>query len=159
MSFKISSTAFKSGEPIPKKFTEDGNDVSPSLSWTNPPPGTKELALICDDPDAPTPEPWVHWVLYAIPASVTSLAEGIPQSERPTSPTGAAQGKNSWKSDNVGYRGPAPPKGHGLHHYHFRLYALDAELQLKPGLTKAQLLKALEGHVLSQTEIVGLYER
>lgn len=122
---------------------------SPALSWTGLPPGTKELALICDDPDAPGKEPWVHWVLYKVPAAATALKAGAEDV--------GVQGRNSWKS--TGYRGPEPPKGSGWHHYHFRLYALDAELAAKPGLTKAELLQAMKGHVLAQAEAVGKYQR
>ena len=160
MKFTLTSSAFSSGQKIPKRYTGDGADVSPALSWGQTPAGTKELALICDDPDAPTPEPWVHWVLYAIPATVTSLAEGIDPTPRPASPAEARQGKNSWDSGRtIGYRGPAPPPGHGVHHYHFRLYALDARLDLAPGRDKQQLLKTLEGHVLAEAELVGVYQR
>jgi hypothetical protein len=115
------------------------------------------LALIVEDPDAPRAEPWVHWVLYKIPADVRTLAEGIPPSPAPAVPRGALQGKSSWGTD--GYRGPAPPRGHGTHHYHFRLYALDAPLAAAQGLDKAGLLEAMKGHVLAEAELVGTYER
>lgn len=160
MSIQLISPAFGDGEPIPKKYTGDGEDLSPPLNWSDLPEGTKQLALICDDPDAPTEQPWVHWVLYHIPPDVTSLPEGIPPTERLDRPQGAMQGKNSWpEGQTIGYRGPAPPAGHGTHHYHFRLYALDAELDLEPGISKARLLKAIEGHILAQGELVGTYER
>jgi Raf kinase inhibitor-like YbhB/YbcL family protein len=157
MKLIVRSTAFDSGKPIPRRHTGEGEDVSPPLTWVAPPAGTKELALIMDDPDAPSPQPWVHWVLYKIPPAVTSLGEGIARSEDPASPAGAAQGLNSWPS--IGYRGPMPPKGHGVHHYHFKLYALDAELPRKAGMDKAALLKAMSGHVLAEGELVGTYER
>lgn len=160
MSITLTSTAFSQGEAIPRQYTGDGDDVSVPLSWTGVPHGTKQLALICDDPDAPTDEPWVHWLLYNIPPDVTSLPEGVPPAERPNQPQGAAQGQNSWPSGRtIGYRGPAPPPGHGVHHYHFKLYALDAELNLEPGLSKSALLKALQGHIVAQGELVGTYER
>lgn len=160
MTIELTSTAFADGEPIPKKHTADGEDVSPPLSWSNLPEGTKELAVICDDPDAPSEQPWVHWVLYNIPPDVTSLPEGVAPAERPDQPQGARQGKNSFpEGQTIGYRGPAPPSGHGPHHYHFRIYALDADLDLEPGLTKARFLKAIEGHILAQGELVGTYER
>jgi Raf kinase inhibitor-like YbhB/YbcL family protein len=139
MTFTITSTAFGNGQKIPTQYTGDGKDVSPSLSWNNTPSGTKEFALICDDPDAPTPEPWVHWVIYGIPVNLTSLPEGVPPIQKPAAPTGAAQGKNSWKNA-VGYRGPAPPPGHGTHHYHFRL-SRSIAARSRTRLTKQQPLK------------------
>jgi Raf kinase inhibitor-like YbhB/YbcL family protein len=159
MAITISSGAFQAGQPIPKPYTGDGKDLSPPLSWTGVPAGAKELALICDDPDAPTKEPWVHWVIYKIPAETKSLEEGIPRKARVARPAGALQGANSFESDNIGYRGPAPPKGHGVHHYHFKLYALDKTLDLEPPLDKKSLLAAIDGHILAQGEIIGIYER
>lgn len=159
MSMTIESPAFKSTAVVPRKHTGDGADVSPPLAWTGVPTGTVELALICDDPDAPTPQPWVHWVIAKIPASKTSLPEGVPRTGKLDDPPGAVQGVSSWPSDNLGYRGPAPPPGHGTHHYHFKLYALSSALPVSPGLTKAQLLAAMEGHVLAEAELIGTYER
>ena len=120
MTITVTSTAFEPNKPIPKKYTGDGEDASPPLAWTKVPEGTKELALICDDPDAPVGT-WTHWVLYKIPADTTSLPEGLPREKTLNKPAGAVQGVNSWHSDNLGYRGPAPPAGK-LHHYHFKLY-------------------------------------
>ena len=157
MAMTIRSTAFEPGMPIPKKYTGDGEDISPPLSWSGLPDGTAELALIVDDPDAPTREPWVHWVLYKIPATLSGLPEGVDKSERPANVPGAMQGRNSW--GRVGYGGPAPPRGHGTHHYRFRLYALDAPLEVKPGLDKSALLAAMRGHILAEAEIVGTYQR
>lgn len=159
---KLESTAFANQGPIPRDYTEDGKDISPPLKWSDPPEGTKEFALICDDPDAPSPrrpapEPWVHWVIYGIPAEVRELPAGIPAKERLDVPKGAVQGKNSWGT--IGYRGPAPPRGSGRHRYVFTLYALDKPLELAPGATKAQLLKAMEGHVLATAQWIGTYER
>lgn len=161
MSFKITSSAFQPGSAIPKKFTGEGDDMSPPLAWDGPPNDAREFALICDDPDAPTAEPWVHWVIYNIPGDVRELPEGVksnvPQLKEPLA---ARQGKNSWPAGvTIGYRGPLPPPGHGTHHYHFRLYALDARLDLSPGATKQQLLDAMKGHVLAETELIGTYER
>jgi Raf kinase inhibitor-like YbhB/YbcL family protein len=153
----ITSSAMANGQPVPQKYTSDGRNVSPPLSWTNLPKGTKELALICDDPDAPSAEPWVHWVIYKLSANLTSLPENVPHEAKLASPPGALQGKNSWGS--IGYRGPEPPRGHGVHHYHFRLYALDAPLQVQSGLDKTALLKAMTEHVLAEGELVGTYER
>ena len=115
------------------------------------------MALIVDDPDAPSAEPWVHWVLYKIPPSTTALAEGVPTTRTLSQPFGAVQGINSWRT--VGYRGPAPPPGHGTHHYHFKLYALDAVLPLEAGLDKKKLLAAMAGHVVGETELIGTYSR
>lgn len=156
---RVTSRAFDEGQPIPVVYTGDGKDVSPPLSWTGAPEGTKEFALICDDPDAPTPEPWVHWVIYRIPGDATGLPEDLAKVERPKEPVGVAQGRNSWdEGENVGYRGPAPPPGKP-HRYFFRVYALDAGLPDAPGLTKDQLLKAIAGHVLAEGQLMGTYER
>jgi len=157
MSMTIRSDAFDNGRAIPRRHGEDGEDLSPPLTWSNPPEGTRELALIVDDPDAPRAEPWVHWVLYKIPADVRTLHEGIAGTPTLDVPPGAMQGKNSWGTD--GYRGPAPPKGHGTHHYHFHLYALDAPLRAAQGLDKAGLREAMQGHVLAEAELIGTYER
>ena len=157
MGMVMQSDAFAEGRAIPRRHAEDGEDLSPPLTWSGLPEGTKELALIVDDPDAPRAEPWVHWVLYKIPADVRTLTEGLPRTPSLNTPPGAMQGKNSWGTD--GYRGPAPPRGHGTHHYHFRLYALDAPLAAAQGLDKPGLLEAMRGHVLAEAELVGTYER
>jgi hypothetical protein len=148
---------FEPNQPIPRRHAGEGRDLSPTLAWEGVPEGTKQFALIVDDPDAPRAEPWVHWVAYGIGPECTSLPEGIPTSPHVSEPVDLLQGKNSW--DKVGYGGPAPPPGHGVHHYHFKLYALDTALALKPGLSKEELLKAMEGHVLADAELVGTYER
>jgi Raf kinase inhibitor-like YbhB/YbcL family protein len=154
----IRSEAFHHGQPIPKKHTGEGEDVSPALSWSNVPPTAKELALICDDPDAPTPEPWVHWVIYKIPVSAQGLPEHVEPSERLNAPIkGALQGKNTWPT--IGYRGPMPPPGHGRHRYYFKLYALNAPLTLGPGADKAKLEEAMSGHIVAKAETMGTYER
>lgn len=157
VTMEIKTSAFANGEKIPTRFTGDGEDVSPALTWSGVPDGAKALALICDDPDAPTPEPWVHWVIYKIPVGTTGLPEHVLATEALTEPSGAFQGKNSWGT--IGYRGPAPPRGHGVHHYHFKLYALDATLSVTGGVDKKQLLKAMQGHILGEAEVVGTYER
>jgi len=157
MALTIDTPAFDHHARVPVRYTGDGDDVSPPLAWSGLPDGTKELALICDDPDAPTPQPWVHWLLYKIPADATGLPENVPGLERLTQPAGALQGKNSW--GRIGYGGPAPPRGHGLHHYHFTVYALDAILDAQPGLDKKQLLSAMQEHILGQGEIIGTYQR
>jgi Raf kinase inhibitor-like YbhB/YbcL family protein len=159
MSLQVTSTAFDAGAPIPRKHTGEGEDLSPPLAWSGVPDGAVELALIMDDPDAPRPEPWVHWVLAKIPADATGLPEGVPRVERPDVPRGAIQGVNSWTSDRIGYRGPMPPEGHGTHHYHFMLYALDRALDVSSGVTKEDLLGGMAGHILAQGELIGTYER
>jgi hypothetical protein len=158
MTIAITSSAFQVGAAIPKQYTADGTDVSPPLAWTGAPAATKEFALICDDPDAPSAKPWVHWVFYKIPADTKSLAEAIPRQVHPPSPAGSIQGANSFPKDNIGYRGPSPPKGKP-HHYHFHIYALDTPLPSTPGLDKEKLLAAIERHVLAEGELIGTYER
>ena len=157
MSITITSTAFESNQPIPRKYSGEGQDVSPPLSWSNLPDGTKELALIVDDPDAPIPEPWVHWVLYKIPIDTQGLQENIPTSSKVSTPAGVLNGKNSW--GKLGYGGPMPPPGHGVHRYFFKLYALDTTLDLPPEADKNTLLKAMSGHILVEGELVGTYKR
>ena len=157
MSVSITSKSFSPNEPIPKKFTEDGANTSPALSWTGVPSGTVELALIVDDPDAPRPQPWVHWVLCKIPLTTSGLPESVPRDAALASLGGAVQGRNTW--GRTGYDGPAPPKGHGVHHYHFKLYALDAALNAPAGIEKDALLKLMTGHVIAEGEVIGTYER
>lgn len=150
MAFELHSSVFAHNQSIPVKFTCDGKDISPPLEWNAPPEGTRSLALICDDPDAPVGT-WVHWVVYNLPAETRSLPEGA--SAR--LPKGALDGKNSWS--RIGYGGPCPPGG--THRYFFKLYALDAVLDLKTGATKDQLIKAMQGHNLGQAETMGVYAR
>ena len=121
------------------------------------PESAAELALICDDPDAPTPQPWVHWLLYKFPVSTTSLPKGVPGKAFLKAPAGALQGKNSW--GRHGYGGPAPPRGHGMHRYHFKLFALDSALDVPPGLERQSLQEAITGHVVAEGELVGTYQR
>jgi Raf kinase inhibitor-like YbhB/YbcL family protein len=149
VTIEVWSSAFGSGATIPKKHTGEGQDVSPPLTWSGLPQGTKEIAIICDDPDAPTQKPFVHWVLYKIPADRTGLPEGATE--------GVLEGKNDF--GGWGYGGCMPPRGHGVHHYHFKVYALDAELDAPEGLGKEELLSAMEGHVLDEGELIGIYER
>lgn len=149
MTLRITSKAFANGEAIPRQHTGEGDDVSPALSWEGVSEGTAELALICDDPDAPTPTPWVHWVLYKIPADCSGLAEG--------ENGGAVEGNTSWGAP--GYRGPMPPPGHGVHRYFFKLFALEQKVELGPGATKEALLDAIQKHVITEVQLVGTYER
>ncbi len=153
MSIELTSTAFQSGATIPKQFTGDGADRSPPLKWSEPPSGTKSLALICDDPDAPRGT-WVHWVLFNLPSQIRELEEGVLTKE--TLDNGAKQGKNDF--GKIGYGGPAPPKGKP-HRYFFKLYALDVAVDLPPGASKSQLLDAMKGHVLAEGQLMGKYER
>ncbi|HEY9771421.1 MAG TPA: YbhB/YbcL family Raf kinase inhibitor-like protein [Coleofasciculaceae cyanobacterium] len=146
---KISSPVFSALETIPKRYTSDGENVSPALQWSKIPPETKQLAVICHDPDAPLPYGFTHWTLYNIPPSVTEIAEG--EGKKYT------EGVNSAGSD--GYTGPAPPSGHGVHHYYFWLYALNHSLDLAPGLSREQLLEAIADSVTAQARLVGTYQR
>lgn len=153
MTFKLESPAFKQGEMIPRTYTCQGKDISPPLTWLNIPKGTKSLALICDDPDAPLMT-WVHWLIYGIPSEKRELSEDIPKKK--ILEGGGKQGKSGF--GRIGYSGPCPPAGRP-HRYYFRLYALDTELEIKPGIKKKKLLKAMEGHVLAQAELMGKYAR
>ncbi len=152
MEIKITSSAFEEGGLIPAKYTCDGADVSPPLQWDAVPEGTKSVALICDDPDAPMGT-WMHWVLFNLPSDAKELAENIPAEE--TLPNGAKQGVNDF--GRIGYGGPCPPGG--THRYFFKIYALDTEVGLEAGADKRQLLKAMEGHILEQGQLVGKYKR
>jgi len=150
--FAITSTAFKEGEMIPQKFTCDGQNISPPLKWESVPAQTKSFALIVDDPDAPAGT-WVHWVIFNIPPTADELAESV--STKSSLPSGALQGKNDFRDS--GYGGPCPPGG--THRYYFKLYALDTMLKLSSGTTKPELLKAMEGHIVAQTHLMGRYSR
>lgn len=152
MTIKLTSTAFQDGGLIPARYTCDGPNVSPPLSWSGLPPGTKSLALVCEDPDAPG-KTWTHWVVYGIPPTTMQMAEGIVHEE--TLSNGGKQGKNDF--GKVGYGGPCPPSG--THRYFFKLSALDSETSLEPGATKDQLLGAIDGHVFAQGELMGKYKR
>lgn len=152
--FKLFSLDFQNDKKIPKEFTCEGSNKIPKLAWEHAPKNTASFALICDDPDAPKGT-WVHWVIYNIPANKRTLDHVKDRSEKLTD--GTMQGSNSWPK--IGYDGPCPPKGHGTHHYHFKLYALDTMLQLPPKATKDQLEKTMAGHILAETQIIGLYER
>lgn len=156
MTFQLGSSSFQPNAEIPRRHTCQGEDVSPALSWSGAPQGTKSFALIVDDPDAPDPAApkvdWVHWVLYDLPASTTSLPEALRSGALPA---GALEGLNDWKQP--GYRGPCPPIGR--HRYFHRLYALDATLPDLKQPTRAQLEKAMGGHVLATAELIGTYQK
>ena len=148
----VKSDSFSDGGMIPAKYTCDGANISPQLSWDNAPKGTKSFVLICEDPDAPMGT-FTHWVLYDIPADVHELPENLPKDK--ILPNGAKQGITDFKK--VGYGGPCPPNG--THRYYFKLYALDTLLNLEPGLKKEDILKAMNGHILAQGQIMGKYAR
>lgn len=150
--FTITSPVFKEGEMIPRKYTCDGQNISPRLKWESTPAQAKSLALVVDDPDAPMGT-WVHWVIFNIPASSLEFPENVPTKD--SFPDGAIQGKNDSKT--IGYDGPCPPGG--THRYYFKLYALDTTLKLSPGITKPELLKAMEGHIVAQAQLMGRYSR
>lgn len=150
---QLTSTAFENGGSIPSKHTGEGDDVSPALSWSDAPEGTESFAIICHDPDAPLLSPggtygFVHWVLYDIPADVTSLAEGD---------SGYTAGKNDF--GNTGYGGPMPPNGHGVHQYYFWVLSLDSKPELEAGLSLWDLLKKIEPNVTGMNRLVGTYKR
>jgi Raf kinase inhibitor-like YbhB/YbcL family protein len=153
MAFKLRSPAFGPGGAIPLKYTGDGADVSPPLRWTDPPEGTKSFALTVDDRDDPTGI-WVHWLLYGMAATARELPEDVPRED--TVAGVGSQGLNDF--GEVGYRGPRPPPG-PAHLYFFRLYALDTALALPPRRRKADLLKALAGHILVRVDLIGRYQR
>ena len=146
---ELSSSAFAALETIPQRYTSDGENVSPPLQWSKIPPETKQIALICHDPDAPLPRGFTHWVIYNIPPEVTAIAEG--EGHKYT------EGINT--SGSNGYTGPAPPSGHGTHHYYFWLYALDKALDLRSGLSREELIEAIADRVTAQARLVGIYQR
>ncbi len=150
MTFKLTSDAFASGQSIPAKYSCIGKNISPALTWTEPPTGTQSFALIVDDPDAPMGT-WVHWVMYNIPATTSSLPENFSAAGN----TNILAGKNS--SNHQSYDGPCPPSG--THRYFFKLYALDAALSLSTGASKEQLLNAMKGHILAQAELMGTFSK
>ena len=153
MAFTVRTADFAHGANIPQTFTCDGEDRSPALEWNGAPAGTKAFALIADDPDAPVGT-WVHWVIYNIPAGAHSLTGGVEKKEQLAD--GARQGWNDFRK--IGYNGPCPPPGKA-HRYFFKLYALSAQLTLAPGATKAEVERAMGGHILGQAEWMGKYER
>jgi len=146
---ELTSAWFADGAPLPARCSEDGEGVPPPLVWSEPPPRTRELALVCEDPDAPQAEPFVHWLVYSMPVSMRSLDADSVES--------AHQGQNS--RHERGFTPAAPPPGHGTHHYHFELFALDQALPLDDGADKAALLDAMEGHVLAYGELIGTFTR
>jgi len=150
---QFTSSSFQAEGNIPRQFTCEGEDISPDLTWKNAPSGTKSFALIVHDPDAPRAGGFTHWVVYNIPAKVTHIPQAAPRGEK--LPSGGIQGKNDF--GQTGYRGPCPPSG--THRYYFYLYALDTELKLPSGATKDDVEKAIKGHVLEKTELMGKYRK
>jgi Raf kinase inhibitor-like YbhB/YbcL family protein len=146
---KIISDAFENGKLIPSKYTCDGSDISPSISWDSVPDSTKSFVLIVDDPDAPHGT-WDHWILFNIPNTVRKLPENIS-----ALPEGTREGKNSW--DKIGYGGPCPPSG--VHRYFFKLYALDSFLILNNGANKTEIMDAMKNHIIGEASLLGKYER
>jgi Raf kinase inhibitor-like YbhB/YbcL family protein len=153
MALELTSTAFREGTPIPGQYTGDGRNSSPPLQWRDLPAGTRSLALVCEDPDAPRGT-FTHWVAYNLPAESRELPEGVPT--EPTLSDGTLQGTNDF--GRVGYGGPAPPAGKP-HRYFFKLFALDGPLHLPPGVTRPQLLAAVKGRVLAEAQLMGTYSR
>lgn len=153
--FTLTSRSIQDGQPIREQYTADGEDMSPQLAWQNVPEGAVELALMVEDPDAPGGD-FVHWVVYNIPASMNGIDEGLPKGHHPDTQVDFVQGRNDF--GKVGYNGPAPPPGK-VHHYHFRLMALDKKLDLPANADKGDLRQAVRGHVIAETELVGTYQR
>ena len=149
---QVTSPAFKEGQPIPRHYTCDGVNISPPLDWTGVPKSAKTIAIIADDPDAPSGT-FVHWVIYNLPAENIGLVENLPPSE--SLKAGGFQGKNDF--EKIGYGGPCPPSG--THRYLFKVYALDSDLPLKAGATKAEVEKAMQGHIVAQAQLMGTYSR
>jgi Raf kinase inhibitor-like YbhB/YbcL family protein len=153
----VTSPAFQPGAAIPAPYTSYGEGFSPSLRWSNAPVGTKSFVLLMEDPDATTPKPYVHWLLYNVPAATTQLPESVPTPPRLKEPEGALQGRNS--RGQIGYVGPRPPEGDPPHHYHFQIFALDTPLDVPPGADREAVLKAMAGHVIARGELVGTFQR
>lgn len=153
---KVESGSFTEGLEIPDAHSDYGTGVSPQLRWHDAPPGTRAIALVAEDPDAPKHSPFTHWLLYNLPGDMNEIPPAIPSEARLPQFNGAAQGFTS--NGTIGYFGPHPPKDDGLHRYHFEVFCLDAPLELAPGATRSELMRAMAGHVLAKGEVVGLYE-
>lgn len=157
--FVVTSPTMATGEFMPRDYAPDGRNLSPPLNWSDLPAGTRQLAVICEDFGAGNPPPWVHWVIYNIPATAAGLPEGLPihpDEPMPEEIAGAVHGKNGWGRSI--YRGPAPPVG-TIHHYNFVVYALDSELNLPPDLTRNELLERIAGHVVGKGIMIPMYTR
>lgn len=145
---EVKSPAFGFGQAIPRRHAKDGENISPEIAWTGTPDGTREIAVICHDPDAPLTYGFTHWVVYGIPAGTDSIPEG--------GGSNFTEGQNNF--GNQGYGGPAPPPGHDTHYYYFHVYALDSEVDAGPGLTREELLEKIDDHIIEQNRVVGTYE-
>ena len=152
---EVRSPAVGADGRIDPVFSAEGDNVSPQLSWTAV-PEAESYAVVVEDPDAPGTDPWVHWLIWDLPGTVTELAQGVEQLDRPSSPQGAAQGLNGART--YGWYGPKPPPGHGVHHYHFQVFALSKRLGMGPETGLPQLLNALKGTTLASGELVGTFE-
>jgi Raf kinase inhibitor-like YbhB/YbcL family protein len=150
---RVDSRAFRDGAPIPSEYAGEAG-LAPDLHWEGVPASAKEIVVLCEDPDAPMMKPFVHWSMYGIPATTHDIPRGATPEEG--IPGGALQGKNS--AGNDGFTGPKPPPGHGVHHYHFQVFALDAPLGLLPGADREDIVSAMTGHVLAMGETIGTYE-
>ena len=151
---RLESASFRDGEPIPREHSRDSTDSHPALEWSGAPKGTQTFALIGDDPDAPRGT-WVHWVLFDVPGTATGLSSSVAKAGRHAA--GGTHGRNDF--GELGWAGPAPPRGHGLHRYVFHLYALDAMLGLSPGASRSEVDSAMKGHVLAEAKLTGTYRR
>ena len=151
---RLTSASFREGEPIPPEHSRDGADSHPDLAWSGEPGETRSFALVCEDPDAPRGT-WIHWVLFNIPETVKEIASGVAKGEK--HPSGGVHGKNDF--GELGWGGPAPPKGHGVHRYVFRLFALDTRPGLPVGASHSDLESAMQGHVLAEATLTGTYRR
>jgi Raf kinase inhibitor-like YbhB/YbcL family protein len=153
---EVTSSAFAPNSPIPKRYTKDGEDVSPPLRWSPPPSGTREIVVIVEDPDAPFPKPHVQWLAHGLAPTTTELPEGLPKTHQVGAPV-LRQLRNSDRRE--GWAGPAPPPGHGVHHYHFQVFALSESIRQFAGHERESLIDAMRGHVLAYGDLVGTYER
>jgi Raf kinase inhibitor-like YbhB/YbcL family protein len=153
----VTTPAFQDGERIPDRCARGGRNLSPALNWSELPDETASVALICEDPDAPTLKPFVHWVIFNLSPSLPGLPEGVPHGPAPDGLAGAAQGVNDF--DGVGYDGPAPPAGTGPHRYRFQMFALSRKLGLPSGASASALRRAMDGHVIGKGVIAGIYSR
>ena len=151
---RLESASFREGEPIPKEHSRDGADSHPGLAWSGEPAGTRSFALVCEDPDAPRGT-WIHWVLFNVPETAKGLESVVAKAEQ--HPSGGIHGRNDF--GELGWGGPAPPRGHGMHRYVFRLFALDTRPGLPVGATRAELEAAMKGHVLAEAKLTGTYRR
>ena len=152
----VDSESFPKGQRIPDAFSEYGGRRSPELHWGGVPSQTESIAILVEDPDAPTPTPFSHWVLFNVPASVRQLPESLPRDPKLSTLGGAIQGQPS--SGGVGYFGPRPPKGDPPHHYHFEVFALEGRIELGPGATRDEVVNAMKGHVLASGELIATYQ-